>query len=298
MRATTSIFAGAALAAGAGISWGLWEASWFQIKRVDLALLPVGHESVRILHISDIHLMPHQQRKLSFIRSLSTLDADLVVNTGDNISSADSIIPLIGAFEGLRDVPGVFVFGSNDYLEPKPRNPLTYLKHGRSFLDGTPRELPWRELRTQFTAMGWKDLTHTRDQITVKGTSFAFRGTDDAHHQRDDYDAVAGPAVEADVNIALTHAPYRRLLDAMADDGMDLILAGHTHGGQVCVPGYGALITNCDLDTARVQGLSKHVHGLNMSLLHVSGGIGTSPYAPYRFACRPSATVLTLSARG
>lgn len=79
----------------------------------------------------------------------------------------------------------------------------------------------------------------------------------------------------------------------MAADGMDLIFAGHTHGGQVCVPGYGALITNCDLDTARVKGLSRH----GAAHLHVSGGLGTSPFAPYRFANRPEVTLLTLTAR-
>ena len=106
---------------------------------------------------------------------------------------------------------------------------------------------------------------------------------------------VEGPAdASADLNIGVTHAPYLRLLDAMTADGMDLIFAGHTHGGQVCVPGYGALITNCDLDPARVKGLSTHTAGGHTAHLHVSAGVGTSPFAPYRFACRPEVTLLTL----
>ena len=59
----------------------------------------------------------------------------------------------------------------------------------------------------------------------------------------------------------MTHAPYRRVIDAMAYDGHDLIMAGHTHGGQVCVPFYGALVTNCDLDARRAKGLSQHSAG-------------------------------------
>jgi predicted MPP superfamily phosphohydrolase len=86
------------------------------------------------------------------------------------------------------------------------------------------------------------------------------------------------------------------MIDAMAADGHDLIVAGHTHGGQVCVPFYGALVTNCDLDTARVKGLSQHTANDRTSWLHVSAGLGTSPYAPVRFACRPEATLLTLTA--
>ncbi len=97
--------------------------------------------------------------------------------------------------------------------------------------------------------------TASRHAGGQRADRLAFRGTDDAHLGRDDYSTVAGPADPgADLNIGVTHAPYLRLLDAMTADGMDLIFAGHTHGGQVCVPGYGALITNCDLDPARVKG--------------------------------------------
>ena len=110
---------------------------------------------------------------------------------------------------------------------------------------------------------------------------------------------VAGPPdrAEIDVAIGVTHAPYRRVIDAMAYDGMDLIVAGHTHGGQVCVPFYGALVTNCDLDTRRVKGLSLHSAGGKTAYLQVSAGLGTSPYAPFRFACRPEATLMTLVPR-
>jgi predicted MPP superfamily phosphohydrolase len=95
------------------------------------------------------------------------------------------------------------------------------------------------------------------------------------------------------VRIALAHAPEPRVLDAFAADGYDLLLAGHTHGGQVCVPFYGALATNCGIDRPRVKGLHQH----RGSWLHVSAGLGTSPWAPVRFACLPEATLLTLVSR-
>ena len=115
--------------------------------------------------------------------------------------------------------------------------------------------------------------------MEVNGVRLGFRGTDDAHLRRDQYVLVAGSVdrSEIDVAIGVTHAPYRRIIDAMAADGMDLIVAGHTHGGQVCVPFYGALVTNCDLDTRRVKGLSLHSAGGKTSYLHVSAGVGTSP---------------------
>lgn len=287
----------AAAAAGC-FTWGLAESAMFTVRRATLPVLPAGGRDLRILHVSDIHLTTRQHLKLDFLRKLSALEPDLVVNTGDNIAEADAIFPLMASWNRLRFVPGVFVFGSNDYYAPEPKNPLLYLAKGRSHVQGEPTRLPTEHLRERMVRHGWEDLTHRRTTIEVAGYRVAFRGTDDAHLDRDDYSRVAGPAdPDADLNIGVTHAPYLRLLDAMTADGMDLIMAGHTHGGQVCVPGLGALVTNCDLDTARVKGLSRHTAGGRTASLHVSAGLGTSPYAPYRFACRPEVTLLTLTAR-
>ncbi len=288
---------GATAAVGAAcFGWGLAEAAMFTVRRVELPILPAGGRSLKILHVSDIHLTTSQHFKLDFVRSLAELEPDLVVNTGDNIAQAEAVFPLLAAWHRLRFVPGVFVFGSNDYYKPSFRNPLRYLTHGASEATGpSAPNLPWESLRDGMAKHGWVDLTHRRATLEVNGYTLAFRGVDDAHLGRDDYSTVAGPSdPEADLSIGVTHAPYLRLLDAMTADGMDLILAGHTHGGQVCVPGYGALVTNCDLDAARVKGLSSHSFGGRTARLHVSAGVGTSPYAPYRFACRPEATLLTL----
>lgn len=288
---------GVAAVGSACFGWGLVEAHLYKLREVYSPILPVGSRDIRILHISDLHLMPGQRRKVEFVSRLAALRPDLVVDTGDNISSPDSIGPLMEAFEPLRKVPGVFVFGSNDYHAPSFRNPLQYLARRRSTLAGEKLPLPTAQLREHLEGLGWVDLTHRRVTLEVAGRRIAFRGTDDAHINRDNYSLVAGPAEETDLNVAVTHAPYLRLLDAMASDGMDLVIAGHTHGGQVCVPGFGALVTNCDLDTRRVKGLSSHTHGGHTSALHVSAGLGTSPFAPYRFACRPEVTLLTLTAR-
>lgn len=292
--------AGSLAAAAVGcFAWGLVEANLYTVRHVELPLLPPGGESLRILHVSDLHLTSKQHFKLDFIRSLAALKPDVLVTTGDNIADADAIFPLMAAWNSLRFTPGVFVFGSNDYYAPSFRNPLQYVTRGRSsFREKEVVELPWEDMRDRMLAVGWKDLTHQRQVLEVKGHRLAFRGTDDAHLERDDYSLVAGPPDrDAAINIGVTHAPYLRLLDGMTADGMDLILAGHTHGGQVCIPGVGALTTNCDLDAPRAKGLSSHSHAGNTSALHVSAGVGTSPFAPYRFACRPEVTMLTLVPR-
>ncbi len=266
----------------------------FTVRQVSVPVLPTGGSALRVLHVSDIHLAPWQQLKLGFLRSLASLQPDLIVNTGDNIAHPDSIELLMSALGELREVPGVFIFGSNDYEAPRFKNPLRYVIDGRSTKDANATALPTERLHEQLTGAGWHDLNNRRAELTVGGYRIGFRGTDDAHHDRDDYAAVAGPAAGVEFSVGVTHAPYRRVLDAMTADGIELIFAGHTHGGQVCVPGYGALTTNCDLPTKQAKGLSWHEHADRKVPLHVSAGVGTSPFAPVRFACRPEVTLLTL----
>lgn len=282
------------------LGWGLLEAHLFATRRCTLPVLPRGAEPVRVLHLSDIHLLPHQQDKVRFLHSLSSLQPDLVISTGDNISSEGAIETLATALRGLGAVPGVFVFGSNDFQAPVFKSPVRYLCEGRSeaVADAEMPLLPTHLLRRTLEQLGWMDINASRHVAEIQGLRFEFRGTGDAHHDRDDYTLVAGaPSEGIDVSIGVTHAPYRRILDAMTADGVDAIFAGHTHGGQVCVPGYGAIVTNCDLEPARVKGPSMHSAGGRSSHLHVSAGLGTSPYAPVRFACRPEVSLVRLVER-
>lgn len=280
------------------VAYGFWEARHFVVRRREVPILPPGSAPLRLLHVSDIHLMARQRYKTDFIRALAGLEPDLVVTTGDNWSEAAALEPLMRAWGRLRDVPGAFVFGSNDYEEPSFRPPLMYLVRSTEGTGDSKRPLPVDELRAAYRERGWVDVNTSRAQVRVRGLTFEFRGTDDAHLGRDDYSLVAGPpSADADVSIGVTHAPYLRVLNAMTTDGVDLILAGHTHGGQVCVPYYGALVTNCDLDTTRAKGLSTHTVGDRTAHLHVSAGMGSSPFATYRFACPPEVTVLTLVPR-
>jgi uncharacterized protein len=292
---------GAGATAGAALTaYAAWEARQYTLRRVEVPLLPAGARPVKVLHLSDIHMTPGQALKQEWLSGLALLRPDLVVNTGDNLSHRDAVPVVTSCLGPLLDVPGVFVFGSNDYFEPSLRNPFRYLlpDDGKRATH-TPR-LPWSDLRDSFAAAGWTDLTNRRDAVKVGDLTFAFAGVDDPHLRYDRLDEVAGPADgNADVRIGVAHAPYLRVLDRFAADGYDAVLAGHTHGGQVCLPGLGALTTNCDLEPARAKGLHRHPADSRpgdpgSSWLHVSAGIGTSPYARIRVACRPEATLLTL----
>ncbi|MEV6103129.1 metallophosphoesterase [Streptomyces sp. NPDC051940] len=280
----------------------------FRLRRVTVPVLPPGMRPLRLLQVSDIHMVSGQDKKRRWLQSLAGLRPDLVVNTGDNLSDPTAVPELLDALGPLMEFPGTYVMGSNDYYAPKFRNPGRYLLekargvHGLNGKDdpaiGVERN-PWEGMRDEFDAAGWTGLSNTRGTVKLEtGEELGLTGLDDPHIRRDRYTEVAGgPDRSADFTLALVHAPYLRALDAFTADGYDLILAGHTHGGQLRIPLYGALVTNCDLDTARVSGLSTHTAGGHTAHLHVSAGCGTNRYTPVRFACPPEATLLTLTPR-
>lgn len=306
--AALAAVAATGLAAVAGHVWARHvEVHRYTLRRAEVRVLPAGTAPVRLLHISDIHLMPDDRRKLTFLQELGRLDVDVVVDTGDNIASAPSVPALVHVLDPLLRRPGAFVMGSNDMYAPGPKNPLRYfLPDARP--DGytepeRPLELPTEELAQGLARRGWRDLTNRRDETVLDGLRIRWVGVDDPHLERDEMpapedgssltDGVAPTPTSPTVRIAVAHAPYRRVLDGFVRDGADLILAGHTHGGQLRVPGFGALVTNCDLPRSQARGLSTW-SGVP---LHVSAGMGASPYSNYRFATPPEATLLTLLPR-
>jgi len=285
------VVAAGSVLAGVGYAT-LIERNAFVLREVTMPVLAPGSSPLKVLHISDLHMRPQQRLKQAWLRELAAWQPDLVVNTGDNLAHPKAVPAVVQALGDLLSVPGIFVFGSNDYFGPRPKNPLKYLTKPDHRIYGEP--LPWQDLRAAFTERGWLDMTHVRRELEVNGVLIAAAGVDDPHLSRDRYETVAGPANPAvDLRLGLTHSPEPRVLDRFAADGYQLVLAGHTHGGQVCLPFYGALVTNCGIDRSRVKGPSRW--GANMQL-HVSAGIGTSPYAPFRLCCRPEATLLTLVA--
>lgn len=282
------------------LTWANLQTRNFHLQEYELPLLEpgtlrrakAGKRSFDILHVSDLHMIPGQRQKAEFVSSLDALDPDLVINTGDNLSDEQAVPWVLDALGPLLDRPGAFVFGTNDYWAPRPVNPLKYLtgtKREPSYVD-----LPWQGMRAAFIERGWRDATHQRLEFKASGVRLALAGVDDPHHQLDEYAQVAGaPNRDADLSIALLHAPYRRVLDAFEADGYQLALAGHTHGGQIRLPGGKAIVTNADIDRRRASGL----HRYGRMWMEVSQGLGQSKYAPVRLFCPPAATLLRVAER-
>jgi predicted MPP superfamily phosphohydrolase len=297
---------GGFVAVGAGLFAyaSLIERNLFGVRRESIDVLEPESRNIRVLHLSDIHLAPWQRRKIEWIRGLVALQPDLIVVTGDSLGHRDAVSELARALSVFEGIPGVYVHGSNDYFAPRMPNPFTYLIRP-SEPDQAGETLDTDGLDAVYSSLGWLDLNNASGRISVNGSSILFTGTDDPHLDRDQLDTVARSLDEAlgeDLDpasaiVGVTHAPYRRVLDTLTTLGADAIFAGHTHGGQVCIPGFGALTTNSDLPLSLARGLSVWNRFDRSAFLNVSAGIGTSIYAPVRFACPPEAVLVTLRAK-
>lgn len=166
-------------------------------------------------------------------------------------------------------------------------------------------DLPWHEIVSDFTGAGWVDLSNRAATLDIpvgggEGTpaghqTVSLIGVDDPHLDRD---RIPDPDVSwgdpRALRIAVAHAPYLRVVDGFTREEPDLVLAGHTHGGQLGLPFYGALVTNCDLPRRYAKGLHTWYSGRTSTQLHVSAGLGTSPFVPLRIATRPEVSVIHL----
>lgn len=320
LRPAVKALAVLAAAGAAAFAYGsLIERRAFTLREVTVPVLPAGSKPIRVLHLSDLHMAPWQRDKQEWVRSLARLRPDLIVDTGDNLSHEDGLSGIRAAFEAFRGVPGVFVHGSNDYFGPELKNPLKYFAGPSKKKTGSAPRLDNDALTEYLSGLGWIDLNNAAGSLDVRGTHLELFGVNDPHIHYDRLEAIPGALDELrendpfsddttwpgddrserrTVTLGVEHAPYRRVLDSFVTYGAAMIFAGHTHGGQVCIPGYGALVTNCDIPRKQVKGLSLWRHAFRAAYLNVSAGLGTSIYAPVRFACRPEATMVTLVAAG
>jgi predicted MPP superfamily phosphohydrolase len=280
--------------------WSMTVSRWrFTVVRGEAAVLPKGSTAIRVLHISDIHMAPWQKRKQRFIAQLISEKPDLIVNTGDNLGHKNVVDETLASLDALMHVAGVFVNGSNDYFAPRFKSPVAYLVK-----PSTPHQeqpLDTKKLTGAFEAKSWRNLNNSSASIEIKGVKLAVLGVDDAHLELDDLeslDQTAGLRAKADVVLGVTHAPYRRVIEAMAENDVDILFAGHTHGGQVRFPFIGALTTNSDLPTENAKGMSAWSFGTRVMLLNVCAGLGNSIFAPIRLLNRPEVRVITLVAKG
>ena len=274
---------------GAGlacVAYGvLIERRWYRGTRYRLEVARPGLSTpISILHLSDLHFLAGDRRKARFLGSLGR--PDVTVLTGDVIGEPEGVEEAVAALRPLRGrLASYVVLGSNDYFVAEPLNYLNYFTRKRKRRPGVRSR--WREMVAQLEADGWTHLPNRRAELAVDGVRLEVMGMDDPHIERHDL-RVAPRRDPAALGLAVVHSPDPA--PELAALGYDLILSGHTHGGQVRLPVVGAIVTNSQMPTRLCRGLSR----LGSSILHISPGLGTSKFAPFRFLCRPEATILEL----
>jgi predicted MPP superfamily phosphohydrolase len=266
------------------------ERRWYRLVRHRLDILPAGTAGLTVLHLSDLHLATGDGRMARFLASLPK--ADLTVLTGDALGGPEAVEFVVRALRPVRGrVASVFVLGSNDLFAPRWVNPFRYfLKSG-----GRRPRFGRRGRGPDFVRLlerdGWVHLKNRKYGRRTDGLRMEMVGLDDPHIHRADLRVAVRSQPDA-FGLAVVHSPDPA--PELAALGYDLVVAGHTHGGQIRLPVVGALVTNSSLPTRLARGVSR----LGRSYLHVSPGLGTGRYAPFRLLCRPEATLLELAPEG
>lgn len=281
----------ATFAAGTGLAaYSLAEPYWLKLAERSLV---TGHQGpvLSILHLSDSHLTRSDKRLMSWIARLpETLGEvpDLILGTGDFIDNNSGIEPLLDAFASLNARLGKFyVLGSHDYFQARFQ-----IRSFKKYFTGdhSVTKVPAADtdrLEQGLQSQGWISLTNRSEALNTAFGTIRLAGVDDPYLKRHRTNHISRSAQDV-LAIGLVHAP-----DVVSEyllAGFDLVVGGHTHGGQVRVPFYGALVTNCKLPT----GLAGGLHRVGEGWLHVSPGLGQGAYTPIRFNCRPEATLLRL----
>ena len=278
-----------ALAAAAGLgAYALVEPYRFRLERLEVPIRGLN-QRLTLLHIADTHLTAGDgalARYVARIPDVIGAPPDIVVATGDLIDDDSGIEPLANSLRNIEARHGkYYVFGSHDYYQTQWKPPTKYFTGNRSVPEVRPADTAL--LVERLGEQGWRSVINTTEWLNIGPTHIRVAGVDDPYLDRETTDHIERAPGEH-LALGLVHAPS--VVSPWILSGFDLVLAGHTHGGQVRLPFVGALVTNCSLPTALAMGL----HRIGSSYLYVSPGLGHSRYSPIRFLARPTVTLFEL----
>lgn len=293
-RPRTSRLVAPALLAGGGLAaYALYEPYRFRLATLEVPVAP-GAPALDVLHVSDTHMTSARRALARWVHALPDLlpaQPDLVLATGDLIEDDSGIEPVVEALAGLEGKLGRFyVLGSHDYYQSRfrPDAYLKYFQKDHERVKANPADVD--ALEAGLGSKGWRPLTNTTEVVHKGAAQVRLAGVDDPYIRRQTTDHIERTPEDA-LAIGLVHAPD--VVSEWALAGFDLVVAGHTHGGQVRLPFVGAVVTNCSLPAALAGGL----HRIGHTWLHVSPGLGSGRFARVRFARPPEATLLQIRPR-
>lgn len=250
-----------------------------RLTKVEIPIkgLPAGLDGLTICHLSDMHTAGYGRLERNTARILSDLEADLCVMTGDLLNSREGLQALDRMLDSFKPRLGVFaVLGNGDH---------------KGFM--TPGKI-----EDGLSSMKVNLLVNSHHAMIVNGEDVKIIGVDDPFKRRDQFGRATAGMPRGGFRLLLAHSPD--ILSEVDGYHVDLVLAGHTHGGQVRVPLLGALWLNSSRRIPVCNGyydsgtlsrlLQRDMSGVRM---YVSRGLGASGIAA-RFACPPEVALITL----
>jgi uncharacterized protein len=274
LRAATRRVGAGTIAAGAALAgWSLFESQWVEFYELDAPVegLPEELDGFRILHLSDFHLGTVSLNGRAVRKAVAWAAErhyDLAVVTGDLLSRKRGRNDLTEALGSLEARYGTFtVLGNHDIAETRdpfsePGDPTAVTEAGAVLLSDSGQTFEVGSTRVQVAGISPESFQTTREPGRI-----------------------ADPT--ADFRILLCHFPD--VMPRLRAGDFHLVLAGHLHGGQICLPLPGGKVRLEHLRAAYWEGL----HRTRVGTIHVSRGLGTS-FVPFRLLARPDAAVLTL----
>jgi len=277
--------------AGAALALLLWMRfvepyAWRVVERQAFIRKSLGRE-LRILHLSDIHFSKPSRRLSAFFDSLASQPVDMVVITGDIIDCVEGIPSCVENLSKLKSLHGIFaVYGNHDYYNYHLSELILHNFPGQKM----PRNHQHVHLLDAALAkVGVKVLKNQMAPVPLEKGRLHFYGLDDPTSRRANLRKTMQSYDPSTVNVLLTHT-----IDAFLEIGrneIDLSFSGHSHGGQICLPFFGPVLTHTIMGRAFAGGFFQH----KGAWCSVSRGIGTSRYLPMRLLCKPEAVLVRVS---
>lgn len=271
----------------AGLIWTLGiEPRWFELNRYDVSLRKVLPRPLKILHLSDSHFAWRKPYLDRFFDRLAAEDVDLIVVSGDIVDCPEGIPLCVENFRKLKSRFGILaVLGNHDYFN---YGFLDVILHNFPGQQHPVRRNAYHDIQRSLEETGVRVLKNETVEVQFFGTSLLVHGLDDPTTGRANVRKAMQHFDPAKVNILLTHT-----VDVFLDIGkkeIDLSFSGHSHGGQICLPLIGPIITHTTMGRPYASGI-KHLQG---AICSISRGMSTGRAFPARLLCRPEAIILTV----
>lgn len=280
-------FTGAALALGYAVYYyaSRIESRRYQFEKLRINTAGGGKKLLKVLHLSDLHLSAPETHKIDFLQSITDADYDLVFLTGDifedlsGIQYASKLLarqPRLGAYA---------VLGNHEYyaytmlqrtigrLSKRHRHPKS-MRDVTPVIDGLER-VGIRVLRDEAVSL-------SREEIHIVGIDYP-------NIAEEKLTELVNDVPDNYLKLGLMHVPEN--MSYMSRAGFHVVFMGHTHGGQVRIPGLGALTSNSELPRSQASGLIWR----DQTAFHISRGLGADPRTNFRLFCPPAATLIEIN---